>query len=419
MDCGLEVEYESHKFSDGFVYYLPRNLDKTIHRCLIVDLQETLFGDPDPDLEQIYSENKDRLKITQEKFIEIMTDQYNDPIDFLENGLEDAMTMLRKGKMYELKKNFENQINTVPIPYWKSRFPLAANYDDLDIAAGPDSLFTTKRGWVIITKTVNEICNLISPLIPTGNGYQLEILGYLYELMIRLEDAKKCYNLQYMCTKESELLGRSKELDKKIQEMNETRKFAENIPDDLTPEDMLKIVYSTELNIKKFIVELFSNNFTELFEKNPDLKEQTQKIRKKDEDTMLNFDDSSEIGTVSLGTLGYILKKSRGTEMAECDETCKICGIYWKKKDWIFSENIPKKISCVDKTCFLKQGGLSKNVKIDMIHRISNINKIRNILSHPRKPDQEMLKKYLMEAYVTCDILNHYIEDELKNKQFA
>ena len=98
---------------------------------------------------------------------------------------------------------------------------------------------------------------------------------------------------------------------------------------------------------------------------------------------------------------------------------CKICGIYWKKKDWIFSENIPKKISCVDKTCFLKQGGLSKNVKIDMIHRISNINKIRNILSHPRKPDQEMLKKYLMEAYVTCDILNHYIEDELKNKQFA
>ena len=229
MDCGLEVEYESHKFSDGFVYYLPRNLDKTIHRCLIVDLQETLFGDPDPDLEQIYSENKDRLKITQEKFIEIMTDQYNDPIDFLENGLEDAMTMLRKGKMYELKKNFENQINTVPIPYWKSRFPLAANYDDLDIAAGPDSLFTTKSGWVIIRKTVNEICNLISPLIPTGNGYQLEILGYLYELMIRLEDAKKCYNLQYMCTKESELLGRSKELDKKIQEMNETRKFAENI----------------------------------------------------------------------------------------------------------------------------------------------------------------------------------------------
>ena len=33
-DCGMEIEYVPHEFSDGFVYYLPRNLDGTIHNCI-------------------------------------------------------------------------------------------------------------------------------------------------------------------------------------------------------------------------------------------------------------------------------------------------------------------------------------------------------------------------------------------------
>ena len=86
---------------------------------------------------------------------------------------------------------------------------------------------------------------------------------------------------------------------------------------------------------------------------------------------------------------------------------------------FLFNFDSLKKISCYNKICFVKQGGMAKNVKRDMIYRISNIIAVRNILSHPRKPDQEMLKKYLAEAYLTCDILNHHIEDELKNKQFA
>ena len=116
---------------------------------------------------------------------------------------------------------------------------------------------------------------------------------------------------------------------------------------------------------------------------------------------MLNFDDSSEIGTASLGALQYILKKSRGTEMAKCDETCKICGIDWEENEWIFSESTPEKISCIDKTCFVKQGGMAKNVKRDMIYRISNIIAVRNILSHPRKPDQEMLEEHRDKLFQT------------------
>jgi hypothetical protein len=403
-DCGLEVEYESHKFSDGFAYYLPRNLNGKPHNCIFGE-DEGFFNYQDDSVEEFYQKHKERLNISVDSFIEIRG-TYG-AFEYIDIPMDDQfMDMVREGKLFELKKYVENQLNMITVPYLAHRSDFRWPQDNvLDIE--------------LKNATQQQIIGYTWIELPTNQGYQLEYLGIIYELMIRLEDAKKCFELQYECTKEPELLKKSRELDKKIQEMNETRRITENIPDDLTPEYMDKIIKSTELNIKKYVVELFSNNFKELFKKNPDIKEQTQKIRKKDEDTMLNFDDSSEIGTASLGTLRHILKKSRGTEMAKCDETCKICGIDWEENEWIFSESTPEKISCIDKTCFVKQGGMAKNVKLDMIHRISNINKIRNILSHPRKSDQEMLKKYLMEAYVTCDILNTYIEKELKNKQFA
>jgi hypothetical protein len=81
------------------------------------------------------------------------------------------------------------------------------------MANNPQTTVTssTSYGWTIVTKPIDEVSSLILPLLPTGNGYQLEFLGYLYEIMLRLEDAKKCYDLQYECTKEFELLEKSKE----------------------------------------------------------------------------------------------------------------------------------------------------------------------------------------------------------------
>lgn len=399
--CGFEVEYESHKFSDGFVYYLPRNLDGKVHKCIFSEELDFLLDDVD-EIEEFCQKHKERLKISVDTFMEIIS---NSPLDFIDMPMDsDFMDMVRRGKLFELKKYVERELSIVPMPY---------------LAHRSDRWPTVAQDIFLAKATQQEIIGYTWIELPSNQGYQLEYLGKIYELMIRLEDAKKCYDLQYKCTKEPELLEKSKELDVKIQERNDTRTFTENIPDNLTLEDMRKIIDSTELNIRKYVVELFSNNFTEIFMKYPDLKEQTQKIRKKDEDTMLNFDDTSEIDTLNLGSVKHLLKISRGEKMAECDETCKICGVDWKKNEWIFSESIPEKISCDNKTCFVKQGGMAKNVKKDMIYRITNIIAVRNILSHPRKPDQEMLKKYLAEAYLTCDILNHHIEDELKNKQFA
>ena len=69
--CGCMIEYEPHEFSDGFVYYLPRNLDKTIHECAVFQMFEELYDNPDPNLEEMYEENKSRLQITKKQFIEL------------------------------------------------------------------------------------------------------------------------------------------------------------------------------------------------------------------------------------------------------------------------------------------------------------------------------------------------------------
>jgi hypothetical protein len=419
-ECGMTVEYESHKFSDGFVYYLPRNLDKTIHHCMIIEMEMEMWGHPDPNIEKIYRENKDRLNITQEKFIEILDNLQYDPYSFLGDEEADVMSKLRKGKMYELKKYFENQINRLTSPSFQSRFPANGNQDEtIEMINSPETTSTvsTRSGWNVTSQTIEELCSLILPVLPTGNGYQLEFLGYLYEIMIRLEDAKKCFELQYECTGEPELKEHVEELNKKIQERKDVQVVEENIPDDLTPEDMQKRIEFTELNIKKYIIELFSNNFTELFKKNPTVKEQCEKNRRKREDMMLNFNENSAIDTVSLGSLAYILRIARGKKRSKSKDICKVCKRSWNEKEDIFSESTPKKINCVDETCFTKQGGLVKKTPMELIHNIQSINSTRNILAHPGDYDQEMFKRILKQTYATCDVINYRIEGFLKNKE--
>ena len=383
-ECGMTVEYVPHEFSDGFVYYLPRNLDGTVHNCIFSEEEPDFFDIEADGWEDFCEKHKERLKINPDDLREILGTRegmWLEPMDL------NFMDTVREGNGFVLKKVVEEELTNSPLPTFahRSDYRWGVQRDDIEL--------------------------------PTIQGYQLEFLGYLYEMMIRLEDAKKCFELQYECTGEPELKERIEELNKKIQERRNTEKVTEDIPDNLTSEDMRTKIELTELNIRKYVVELFSNNFTELFKKNPTLKEQCQKRRKKDEDTMLNFNENSPIDTVSLGSLAHILKISRGIKRSKFRDTCKICKRSWEKNEDIFSENIPKKISCVDKTCFAKQGGFVKNTPIDFVHRINNISKTRNILSHPRDYDQEMFKIILRETYETCNIINYWMEEFFKNKQ--
>ena len=391
-DCGIEVEYDPYEFTDGFVYYLPRDLDGKVHKCIFTDQEDDYDS-----FEDFLSHNSERCKLTQDEYEFVMSkwnydDMFGEPMDV--NFLE----MIRKGKMFELKKYVDELLTNEPMPYLENRFT-----DSYQVELESD--------WVEL---------------PTNKGYQLEYLGKIYEIMIRLEDAKKCYELQYECTKEPELLQISRELDKKIQDTQYTKQFRENIPKNIDIMDVQNIIDLTEINIRKYIVVIFSNNFTELFKIDPTLKEQCEKIRKNDEDSMLNFEEISYIDTVMLGSLLYIIKISRGKKHSDSEGTCKICKGSWKINQYIFSqvtqinENDSEEIRCIYEECFVKQGGLVKNTPGDLIKRIEFIKNTRNAIHHTRKPEhEEMFKKSLAETYVMCDYINIFLEDFFKQKKLT
>ena len=383
-ECGCDVEYESHKFSDGFVYYLPRNLDGTVHNCIFSE-EEPDFFEVEPDaIEEFFQKHKERLKIDEydlQGIVDSMLGGWFEPMDL------DFMEFIKDGNMFGLKKYVEEELIRSPMPTFAHRSDYRWGEQDDDIG------------------------------LPTTQGYQLEYLGKIYELMIRLEDAKKCYELQYECTKEPELLEISKELDKKIQERKSVEEITKNVPNNLTSEDMWKKINSTQSNVKKYVVELFSNNFTEVFKRNLKIKNQTEKIRRKDEESLLKINEKHVMDNVGLGDLLHILKTSKTKRKSKFSGKCKICGTYYEQYQDIFLEHNPKRIMCADEICFVKQGGVSKNIPWALINRIENINDLRNALAHPRDFDKEWLRIHFIESYVQCIMVNKEILDFFKNKE--
>ena len=296
-DCGMEIEYVPHEFSDGFVYYLPRNLDGTIHNCIFSEEEPDFFDIEADGWDDFCEKHKERLKINPDDLREILGTRegyWMEPMDL------NFMDMVRKGNGFVLKKVVEEELTSSPLPTFahRSDYRWGVQRDDIGL--------------------------------PTTHGYQLEYLGKIYELMIRLEDAKKCYELQYECTKEPELLEISKELDKKIQKRKSVEEITKNVPNNLTSEDMWKKINSTQSNVKKYVVELFSNNFTEVFKRNLKIKNQTEKIRRKDEESLLKINEKHVMDNVGLGDLLHILKTSKTKRKSKRSGRCKICGTYYE-----------------------------------------------------------------------------------------
>ena len=383
-DCGMEIEYVPHEFSDGFVYYLPRNLDGTIHNCIFSEEEPDFFDIEADGWDDFCEKHKERLKIDPvdlQGIVDSMLGGWFEPMDL------DFMEFIKDGNMFGLKKYVEEELIRSPMPTFAHRSDYRWGEQDDDIG------------------------------LPTTQGYQLEYLGKIYELMIRLEDAKKCYELQYECTKEPELLEISKELDKKIQERKSVEEITKNVPNNLTSEDMWKKINSTQSNVKKYVVELFSNNFTEVFKRNLKIKNQTEKIRRKDEESLLKINEKHVMDNVGLGDLLHILKTSKTKRKSKFSGKCKICGTYYEQYQDIFLEHNPKRIMCADEICFVKQGGVSKNIPWALINRIENINDLRNALAHPRDFDKEWLRIHFIESYVQCIMVNKEILDFFKNKE--
>ena len=362
------------------MYYLPRDVSGKVHNCCMGWADRDF--DPFVSYETFVLENKGRVNLSYDEWTDFL-DEWNQTSGYWEEPIDmDFFDMIQEGKMFEIKNSVDEQLITIPAPYKKLR-PNGVDYD---------------------------------LKLPTDDGYQLEYLGQIYEIMNRLEDAKKCYDLQYECTKEPELLVRSKTLEKKIQDTRYIKKFKENIPENLEESKVKSILDSTELHIRNYIVKIFDNDFTEFFKKNPKLLEDSEKIRKKNENSLCYYTKNSVIDTLTIGTLAHILKISRGEGKSKFDDTCKICKKSWKKNEKFFIQKIPKVISCIDRTCFIKQGGIAKEFRKTIIYKILSISDVRNAIAHPQEYDQEMIQKLMKEACATCDIINLHIEDFLKNK---
>ena len=174
-----------------------QNLDGTVHNCIFSEEEPDFFDIEADGWEDFCEKHKERLEINPDDLREIVGTRegmWLEPMDL------NFMDTVREGNGFVLKKVVEEELTSSPLPTFahRSDYRWGVQRDDIEL--------------------------------PTVQGYQLEFLGYLYEMMIRLEDAKKCFELQYECTGEPELKERVEKLDKKIQERKNVQVVEENIP---------------------------------------------------------------------------------------------------------------------------------------------------------------------------------------------
>jgi hypothetical protein len=406
--CGCEIEFEPHEFSDGFVYYLPRNLDGKVHNCIFSEEPDFFNLDVDEDdevLKEFCQKHKERLKISPAELVAIIA---SGPMDFVDLPMDlDFMDSIRMGNVLNLKKYVERELSIAPMPYLAHRSDFRYQLQD------EQEIFETKA-------TQEQIIGYTWIELPTDSGYQLEYLGILYELMIRLEDAKKCYDLQYECTGEPELLEKSNELDEKIQKQNETKASIENIPDKITPELLKNSIDETEKKIRQYIIALFSNDVNKIWKRLPHLGQTIHRIHEKEQESILIPNEKSDVERLSLGMLNKILKESKSKIHSNKNGKCSICGKTWNRGDYIYLGKYKVKNTenpiCSDEDCFKKQGGLVAITPYALINNIYIITDARNVISHIRNYDKIMQQHVFKQAFDTCQIINNFIDDYLDKK---
>ena len=188
-ECGLDVDYEPIEFSDGFVYYLPRNLDKTVHNCLMTSADviglvaehippKTCSEDNDvPYFKQAYEKFKNNVSLTYDEFCsKVISMQEETPGNFWEGDGPMDMSlvwMLVDGRMFDAKRILERQMKTFPAPFFQSREdPILGNmYGDTQ----PIQLHMQKY-------SNSYLADMVHLNLPTNMGYQLEHLGLFYKL---------------------------------------------------------------------------------------------------------------------------------------------------------------------------------------------------------------------------------------------
>ena len=434
--CGLDVDYEPIEFSDGFVYYLPRNLDKTVHNCLmvsseIINLIYTFDSndypkDSDKSIYELeYEKNKNRTALTFEQFSYYLDTDEEIPHIYGMGGDEgfgidfDLVLMLIDGKMLESKLSLESEMKSCPVPFFISRVGVPGD------PCGEDE----KISMFGKDYSNEDLAQHVILKLPTKKGYQLEYLGKIYELMIRLEDAKKCFELQFECTGEPELKEYVEKLDKSIEEKNRRYPKKDDKPKEkLTLEEVDQVINKTELIVQNYVVEIFENNFEKVWKKFPHYKKSIEDRRIIEENSTLPKQEKNLIQHLGMGQVHKIMKESRNLVKSNKDGKCKICNKKYHKGDSIFLEkrSIKKQtimIICKNKECFENQGGLHKNISQELITIFALVKDARNTITHANKnnikKNEEFWQVTFRRIVAECESILEHLEPILSNKKYT
>ncbi len=433
--CGLDIDYEPIEFSDGFTYYLPRNLDGTYHNCVMLreDIQNYLECAPVDDHGNLELDNlnenfteiiKINSKLSLDEFEKIKSNMNEDPVvrlDVDNYGIDfDLVQTLIDGKMLVLKNEIEKQMISVPAPFFMIR-------SDNQTNAG---WYSQEKHDINLTDATNkDIALLVYLETPTNNGYQLEYLGKYYELMLKLEDAKKCFILQHDITGEPELKEHADKLDKDIEEKNIM--YPKNNKTTIKKITIVKVneaMKKTELNIQKYIREIYENKFDIIWTRFPQYKKSIENRREKQENSLIPNQEKSLIQHLTLGQLCTIMLNTNNRKKTNRDGKCNICDTKFQKGDYLFLEKIKvkekiKTIICKNEKCFLNQGGLHKKIKKELISIFQLIVDFRNPTTHDIDKNYENYKEFweldFKRVIAECQLLDYYIDEFLNNKKFT
>ena len=374
--CGEPVEYEPHKFSDGFVYYLPRNLDKTIHNCpFVLDMDD------------------------QDEFDDLIIQAVDDPESVYYEDI-DAME--------------QQEICQDNLFLWSIMLDEIHQYDNNGISLTIEDLINTQN--LISNWTgpffMGNCHGVYENITPTNRGYQLEILGWKYQIIGKYDDAKKCYELQHEISEELELLGVIHKLNKKIDKLEKYFNLKNSIVGNVSQDEIEKIIKKTELKLRKFITTLYSGKFERVWDRLPKIKESILERQENAKSSMINVNEINELDNSTLGELIKILKMSNPKKRVDKDH-CNICEKSWKNNSLVYYEKIQKEIFCKDKICFIKQGGLIKDIPWDFVTSLTRINNLRNMISHDKNYDKKQIQHEFNEIRFTCAKVNSHMDDLL------
>ena len=124
IGCGHMLEYESHKFSDGFEYLFPKDLDGKPHDCTLFNIVHSVTWEGiEFEMNVMYEHFKKGLDISYEKFEEIIRNATsNSGFEILGPGKgRYILYMLRIGLLDKLIAGQQLDMSTRTLPFLKYR----------------------------------------------------------------------------------------------------------------------------------------------------------------------------------------------------------------------------------------------------------------------------------------------------------